>query len=175
MIWMEAEVETLRDIPPQEGGVLLIGINPSPVSVAAGHYYQGTLGKRLWGRMRRVGLLADDSHWEDEAFTGVGHGLTDIVKRPTTGEAALMRGEIEFGTGLLRKNVAAWKPSLVLFAFKAPADALLGGSADPGEGPPFEGIPTFRLSPPYARREDVAENERLLVRVLKRGVLGKDG
>src|SRR5712691_1489057 len=42
---------TLPDIPPKPGGILLVGINPAPVSVAAGHYYQGRIGQRLWRRL----------------------------------------------------------------------------------------------------------------------------
>ena len=40
-------VETLADLPPERGGLLFVGLNPSPVSVTAGHYHQGTLGKRF--------------------------------------------------------------------------------------------------------------------------------
>ena len=49
-IWEDRPVETLADIPPREGGVLVVGINPSSVSVAAVHYYQGTLGRPLGSR-----------------------------------------------------------------------------------------------------------------------------
>jgi hypothetical protein len=77
--------ETLPDIPPRPGGVLLVGINPAPVSVAAGHYYQGRIGRRLWRRLQQLGLLKDPvvPGAEDEAFAREGHGLTDLVKRPT--------------------------------------------------------------------------------------------
>ena len=41
-------VETLADLPPERGRLLFVGLNPSPVSVAAGHYHQGRLGRRFW-------------------------------------------------------------------------------------------------------------------------------
>jgi double-stranded uracil-DNA glycosylase len=64
--WRAVEVLTLADVPPAEGGIVLIGINPAPVSVAAGHYYQGTLGKRLWSRLEAIELLGSaGSPWED--------------------------------------------------------------------------------------------------------------
>ena len=37
------DVETLADLPPLRNRLLFIGLNPSPVSVEAGHYHQGRL------------------------------------------------------------------------------------------------------------------------------------
>lgn len=72
--WMAAEIETLEDLPPQPGGILVVGINPALVSVQAGHYYQGTLGRRLWARLTRLGLLEQSSPGsEDDAFVARGH------------------------------------------------------------------------------------------------------
>lgn len=39
--WMGQEVTTLADLIPSPCRVLVVGINPAPASVAAGHYYQG--------------------------------------------------------------------------------------------------------------------------------------
>ncbi|HEY6058938.1 MAG TPA: hypothetical protein VIV06_12970, partial [Candidatus Limnocylindrales bacterium] len=36
-------LETLADLPPVRGRLLFVGLNPSPVSVEAGHYHQGRL------------------------------------------------------------------------------------------------------------------------------------
>ena len=46
-------VTTLADIPPLRNKLLFVGLNPSPVSVKAGHYHQGRLGRTFW---RRLGL-----------------------------------------------------------------------------------------------------------------------
>ncbi len=150
---------TLDDIPPKPGGILVVGINPAPVSVAAGHYYQGRLGRRLWRRLERLGLLKDPVPGrEDEAFARSGHGLTDLAKRPTRSASELSREELEDGVEALREKIRAWQPSLILFAFKEPARILLGGSIAPGRGPDVEGAQSFLLTSPYA---STAEAERI--------------
>jgi double-stranded uracil-DNA glycosylase len=163
----EAEEPTLPDIPPRPGGVLLVGINPAPVSVAAGHYYQGRLGRRLWRRLERLGLLEDAVPGaEDEAFAGAGHGLTDLVKRPTVSSADLSADELRDGAETLRAKVREWKPGLVLFAFAEPARRLLGRGARPGPSPELEGVRTFLLSGPYAPRSETDRNDGQLRRLL---------
>ena len=139
--------------------MLLVGINPIRASVAAGHYYQGALGRRLWRRLERFGLLEDPRPGaEDEAFARQGHGLTDLVKRPTRSAAELTPAELDAGIEALRAKIRDWTPGLILFAFKEPARRLLGASVRPGAGPPLEGVPTFLLSGPYAA---AAETERI--------------
>ena len=49
-------VETLADLPPLRDRLLFVGLNPSPVSVEAGHYFQGRLGRPFWRRL----ITADD-------------------------------------------------------------------------------------------------------------------
>lgn len=165
--WMGDDVETLLDVPPQPNGVLLIGINPAPVSVAAGHYYQGRIGKRLWRRLERLGLLADPVPGaEDEAFAGAGHGLTDLVKRPTGSASELTEPELRAGIDDLRAKVRAWKPGLILFPFKEAARLLVGASIQPGPGPFFEGTPTFLLTGPYAPTAQTEKIDEELRRIL---------
>ena len=158
---------TLADIPPSPGGVLLVGINTAPPSVAAGHYYQGRLGQRLWKRLERLGLLEEPHPGaEDEAFARAGHGLTDLVKRPTASAAELSDAELEAGVAALREKVRAWRPGLVLFAFREPAQRLLGSAVRPGSGPELEGAPTFLLSGPYAPKAEAARIDAELVSLL---------
>jgi double-stranded uracil-DNA glycosylase len=159
---------TLSDRPCQPGGILLVGINPSPVSVAVGHYYQGRLGQRLWSRLRRMGLLSDDADsWEDDAFGAAGNGLTDLVKRPTAAANQLPAAELVAGRAALLDKVRAWRPGMLLFAFRPPAEALLGKSIAPGRGPDLEGIPTFLLSGPYAPGGVAADIDAELLAVLR--------
>lgn len=142
---------TLADIPPAPGGVLLIGINPALVSVAAGHYYQGKIGHRLWRRLERLGLLPDAVPGrEDEAFARAGHGLTDLVKRATRSSTDLTSAELDAGVEDLRRKIREWQPGLVLFAFKEPARRLFGPAVRPGRIGDVEGAPAFLLSGPYA-------------------------
>jgi double-stranded uracil-DNA glycosylase len=158
---------TLPDIPPEPGGVLLVGINPAPVSVAAGHYYQGRIGRRLWRRLERIGLLKDPLPGaEDEAFARQGHGLTDLVKRPTRTSTELTEDELRAGAEDLRAKIRDWQPALVLFAFKEPARRLLGEPIAPGRAAELEGVPTFLLTGPYARRVEAERIDDELRRLL---------
>lgn len=166
---------TLPDRPCQPGGILLVGINPSPGSVGVGHYYQGRVGRRLWLRLRRLGVLSDDpGSWEDDAFVAAGNGLTDLVKRPTEAAAQLSTEELVAGRTALHDKVRAWRPGMLLFAFRPPAEALLGKGIAPGRGPDFEDIATFLLSGPYAPGEVAAGIDAELQAVI-RDVQSKGG
>jgi TDG/mug DNA glycosylase family protein len=144
--------------------VLLIGINPAPDSVVAGHYYQGRHGRRLWSRLERIGLLTDaEPGREDEAFTRAGNGLTDLVKRPTRSASELSPSELAAGVDALRNKVRHWRPGLILSAYRPPAEALLADrTIRPGRGPEFEEVTTFLLTSPYARREETERIDRQL-------------
>jgi TDG/mug DNA glycosylase family protein len=159
--------DTLPDIPPAAGGVLLVGINPAPVSVTAGHYYQGKLGRRLWRRLEHVGLLHDPVPGaEDEAFRAAGHGLTDIVKRPTPSSDSLTQEELDQGARALRHKITRWNPRLVLFAFREPAARLLGSQVKPGLCGDIDGTPAFLLSGPYAPGQVTDQIDRELRELL---------
>lgn len=152
---------TLPDLPPGPNGILLVGINPAPPSVARGHYYQGKLGRRLWKRLMSLGLLHDvvPGH-EDEAFVAAGHGLTDVVKRPTRTADELESTELTEGAKVLRSKIREWSPKLVLFAFKGAAVAALGHrDIRPGRCGDIEGVPAFLLTGPYASGPDSGAND----------------
>jgi TDG/mug DNA glycosylase family protein len=162
--WQGVDVLTLADVAPDPGGIVLVGINPSPVSVQAGHYYQGTLGKRLWSRLAGIGVLPSlGSPWEDERWSVAGNGLTDVVKRPTASAKEVSPDELLEGGALLREKLAAWRPGLILFPFLASAEAVLGTKPPAGRGPDLDGIATFRLAGPYAAADEVAQNARDLL------------
>ena len=145
----------LPDLRPRPGGVLLVGLNAAAKSAAAGHYYQGRLGKRLWQRLANAGLLPDAVPGaEDTAFVAAGHGLTDLVKRVTQSARDLERDELRRGVDELREKVRAWQPGLVVFVFRQVASLVLGPDVSPGPGAPFEGAPTFLLSGPYAPKDE---------------------
>src|SRR6476620_8694872 len=76
-------VETLADLPPERGGLLFVGLTPSPVTVEAGHYHQGTLGRRFWTRLGRAGIIPSEvaAVDADDALVAAGHGITDLLKR----------------------------------------------------------------------------------------------
>jgi double-stranded uracil-DNA glycosylase len=141
--------KTLPDLPCRPGGVLLVGINPAPVSVRAGHYYQGALGQRIWGRLERAKLLdRSAADWEDDAFVAAGNGLTDLVKTPTRSAGELGARQRAAGREALAAKIREGRPGLLLFAFEPPARALHGRKVAPGRGPVYEGVPTFRMAGP---------------------------
>jgi TDG/mug DNA glycosylase family protein len=151
-----ASDDTLPDFPPQPGAVLLVGINPSPPSVARGHYYQGRLGRRLWKRLDSVGLLTDAvPGQEDEALVAAGHGLTDLVKRVTASASELSATELRAGGEALHARVVEWRPALVVFVFKEAAVHVLGRrDIAPGRCGEIAGAQTFLLPGPYARKDE---------------------
>ena len=164
--------DTLPDFPPKPGGVLIVGINPPPPSVARGHYYQGKLGRRLWKRLESVGLLSGAvPGQEDEALVAAGHGLTDIVKRVTASADELSADELRAGGKALHARVREWQPGLVLFAFKAAAVNALGmRDLFPGACGDIAGVKAFLLPGPYtktAEADRVYEELRRLVSRMK--------
>src|SRR5512137_361598 len=78
-------VETLADLPPEPGRLLFVGLNPSPVSVAAGHYHEGRLGRTFWRRLIAATLLPPETDLDtaDDALVAAGHGITDLLKLPS--------------------------------------------------------------------------------------------
>lgn len=169
-----SELAPLPDRRPRPGGVLLVGLSAAPKSAAARHYYQGRLGKRLWQRLASAGLLKGAiPGQEDEAFVAAGHGLTDLVKFVTKGARDLDDDALHRGVEDLRENVRAWQPGLILFVFRRAASTVLGSDVSPGPGAPFEGVPTFLLSGPYAPKEETDRVNAQLRDALSR-VLSED-
>jgi TDG/mug DNA glycosylase family protein len=103
-----------------------VGVNPAPLSVAVGHYYQGDLGKRFFERLRWVGLLPAEPGWEDDTGAGAGIGFTDIVKRPTARAEDVRQDDYEFGRAHLAKKLGEVGPQLVIFTFKRAAEKYFG-------------------------------------------------
>jgi TDG/mug DNA glycosylase family protein len=154
---MGEEVETLGNLLRPGLRAICVGINPTPTSVAAGHYYQGRLGRAFYGRLRRAGVLSRESGWEDDIAFSDGIGFTDIVKRPTAGEREVRRDEFAHGRELLRLKVEAAAPGLVIFTFKKTAQVLFGSIAGNGliSGHSLGGSPIFVMPGPFAARAEV--------------------
>ncbi len=118
-------VSTLADLPPLPGRLLFVGLNPSPVSVDAGHYHQGRLGRQFWRRLMEAEILPADTALEaaDDALVAAGHGITDLIKDPTPRDVAT-DAQLTAGIGPLWQKVAIWRPSAVVFVYKRPAQVL---------------------------------------------------
>jgi TDG/mug DNA glycosylase family protein len=164
-------VETLRDLPPARGGLLFVGLNPSPVSVEAGHYHQGRLGRRFWRRLIEAGVLpgATDIQGADDALVAAGHGITDLMKRPSERDTASDR-ELTEGVGPLWQKIAIWRPAAVVFIYKRAAEIAAGRSLPEPWGViasmALAGRPCVLMPGPYATTEQVTEGVNLLRNLL---------
>jgi TDG/mug DNA glycosylase family protein len=121
-------VTTLADILPARGPlrVLFVGKTPSPVSVEAGHYFQGRMGKGLWKRLDEVGLLSSTpGEYPDDLLLAHGFGMTDVCKvpRPFGDEPS----EAEYTAGWERVGgiIAATRPRILAFVYKGALDRVL--------------------------------------------------
>lgn len=161
------DVETLADLPPARGGLLFVGLNPSPLSVAAGHYHQGTLGRRFWGRLGETGILPADTPAEiaDDALVAAGHGITDLIKLPTARDTA-SDATLTAGVGALWQKIAIWRPAAVVFIYKRAAEIAAGRAvAEPWghlPGVALAGRPCFLMPGPYAPVAEVLAGLNLL-------------
>jgi TDG/mug DNA glycosylase family protein len=64
---MGEDVITLANLLRRGLDAVGVGINPSPVSVAPGHYYQGPVGQRFLARLVTPGVLdLDGEGFEDD-------------------------------------------------------------------------------------------------------------
>jgi TDG/mug DNA glycosylase family protein len=153
-------VDTLADLPPARDRLLFVGLNPSPVSVEAGHYFQGRLGRAFWGRLMVAGILPGDTPIDtaDDALAALGHGLTDLLKVPSPRDEAT-DAVLRAGVGPLWQKVAIWRPAAVVFVWKRVAEIVAArpvpepwGQLD---GVALSGRPCFLMPGPYAPREQV--------------------
>ena len=132
-LWIGVEVETLEDLLADNLRAVCVGINPSPVSLAAGHYYQGRAGQRFFARLREAGVISQTNDgYEDDAAFRAGIGFTDIVKRPTPSAKDVRPEEYAHGREVLDAKFDRYRPSLVIFTFKKTAEILFGRFAGNG-------------------------------------------
>jgi TDG/mug DNA glycosylase family protein len=122
-----SSIETLVDLPPLRGRLLFVGLNPSPVSVEAGHYHQGRLGRTFWRRLIVAGVLPSGAPIEsaDDALMAAGHGITDLLKLPTPRDEAT-DAALTAGVGPLWQKIAIWRPAAVVFVYKRAAVICAG-------------------------------------------------
>jgi TDG/mug DNA glycosylase family protein len=161
------EMDTLADLPPLRDRLLFVGLNPSPVSVTAGHYHQGRLGHTFWRRLIRAGLLPDETAIEaaDDALVAAGHGITDLIKVPTPRDEATDR-ELTTGVGPLWQKIAIWRPAAIVFVYKRAASICAGRPLEEPwgqlEGVALAGRPCFLMPGPYAAASEVTQGLNVL-------------
>jgi TDG/mug DNA glycosylase family protein len=161
------DIETLADLPPLRDHLLFVALNPSPVSVEAGHYHQGQLGRAFWRRLMLAGVLPADTPLEaaDDALVAAGHGITDLIKRPTPRDTAT-DAELTAGVGALWQKVAVWRPAAVVFVYKRAASICAGRHLSERwghlAGVALAGRPCILMPGPYAPTEEVDEGLNFL-------------
>jgi TDG/mug DNA glycosylase family protein len=162
-----ATVTTLADLPPLRNRLLFVGLNPSPVSVNAGHYHQGRLGRQFWARLIRARILPAETPVEaaDDALIAAGHGITDLLKKPTPRDTA-SDAELTGGVGLLWQKIAIWRPAAIVFIYKRAAEIAAGRRLEPNWGQlvgvALAGRPCFLMPGPYAPAYEVDEGLNFL-------------
>jgi len=124
--WLGAIATTLADLLRPGLRAVTVGVNPAPVSIAAGHDYQGRAGQTFYRRLAAVGLLPPGKGFEDDRAFEAGIGFTDIVKRPTGNATEVHPTEFVAGRLILEDKLRALEVPLVIFTFKKAATALLG-------------------------------------------------
>jgi TDG/mug DNA glycosylase family protein len=152
--------DTLEDLPPLRNHLLFVGLNPSPVSVEAGHYHRGRLGQAFWRRLVAARILPPDAALDaaDDALAALGHGITDLLKEPTARDVA-SDAQLTAGVGTLWQKVAIWRPGAVVFIYKRAASIAAGRPLEErwGQlaGVALAGRPCFLMPGPYAPRREV--------------------
>jgi TDG/mug DNA glycosylase family protein len=160
-------VTTLADLPPRRDRLLFVGLNPSPVSVEAGHYHQGQLGRTFWRRLMTAGVLPADTPIEsaDDALVAAGHGITDLLKAPTARDEA-SDAALTAGVGPLWQKIALWRPGAVVFIYKRAASVAAGRALTESwgqlTGVALAGRPCCLMPGPYAPTEQVDEGLNFL-------------
>jgi double-stranded uracil-DNA glycosylase len=160
-------ITTLADLPPLRDRLLFVGLNPSPVSVEAGHYHQGRLGRTFWRRLMTAGVLPPATPIEtgDDALMAAGHGITDLLKLPTPRDVAT-DAQLTAGVGALWQKIAIWRPAAVVFIYKRVAEISAGRQlTEPWghlPGVALAGRPCVLLPGPYAPTESVDEGLNFL-------------
>lgn len=121
------DVLTLRDILPAEPGLLVLFVAKTPAlkSVAAGHYFQGSQGKKFWSRLKEYGLLKPTTAFEDDSLVDHGYGLTDIVKVPRDYGNEPSTAEYVDGMVRILKLIRIHRPSVLVFVYKKVLDQVL--------------------------------------------------
>ena len=161
------EIETLEDLPPLRDRLLFVGLNPSPVSVEAGHYHQGRLGQTFWRRLMLSGILPPSTPVDtaDDALVAEGHGITDLLKVVSPRDEATDK-ELRAGVGPLWQKIAVWRPAAIVFIYKRGANAAAGRDLPEPWGHlqdvALAGRPCVLMPGPYATTEQVDEGVNFL-------------
>jgi double-stranded uracil-DNA glycosylase len=107
--------ETLPDYLRERLEIVFVGLNPGLYAAQVGHYF-AYKQNRFWPALSASGLVPEPVGPEDDArLLDWGIGLTDVVKRPTSGIHELSITEFRRGAKTLREKIERYKPRIVCF------------------------------------------------------------
>ena len=114
--FMDSEVlETLPDYLQPGLDIVLIGLNPSSISVREGHYFANPRN-RFWTALNGSGLVPVQlSPALDKQLLDHGIGLTDLIKRPTSQASELNVLDYREGAPILKAKLLDYQPAIACF------------------------------------------------------------
>ena len=121
---------TLADTVGPDMRLLFVGLNPSIYSARAGVGYARP-GNRFWPCALKAGVVDNDRDPFDALRTR-GVGMTDLVKRPTTGAAELTTDEYKSGMARIERLARWLRPAVVCFVGLTGWRAAVDRHAVPG-------------------------------------------
>lgn len=95
--------------------IVFVGLNPGLYSAQIGRYFAHRQN-RFWPALAASGLVPEMVGPEDDArLPDWGIGLTDVVKRPTSGIHELSPAEFRRGAKALEEKIVYYQPRIVCF------------------------------------------------------------
>jgi len=155
---------TLADTVGSGMRLLVCGLNPSVYAADAGVGYARP-GNRFWPAARAAGIVERDRDPVD-ALVHHGMGMTDLVKRATTGASALTAAEYRAGSARVERLVRWLRPAAVCFVGLAGWRAAVDRRAAAGEqAAGFGGVPAYVMpstsgANAHAGLDDLADHLR---------------
>jgi len=165
--WIRVRARRGRTLPDTVGPgmrLLVCGLNPSIYAADVGVGYARP-GNRFWPAAVAAGLLDRDRDPVD-ALVRHGVGMTDLVKRATTGARELSIAEYRDGAARVERLVRWLQPGAVCFVGLTGWRAAVDPGALAGEQPEeFGGVPAYVMpstsgANAHARPEELAEHLR---------------
>lgn len=124
---------TLADILPENGNldILFIAKTPAPISVEAGHYFQGKQGTMLWNRLSDYNILkVPYGDFADNHLLNNNYGITDIVKVPRNYGNEPSDDEYRQGLNRILGTIKKYNPKVIVFVYKAVLDKIINLNFD---------------------------------------------
>ena len=165
--WIRVRARRARTLPDTVGPgmrLLVCGLNPSVYAADVG-VGSARPGNRFWPAARAAGLVECDRDAID-ALARHGVGMTDLVKRATTGASELTAAEYRDGAARVERVVRWLRPGAVCFVGLAGWRAAMDRHAASGEQVAgFGGVPAYVMpstsgANAHARLDDLADHLR---------------